>query len=64
MTSMFERTVRTGQAVLKGATPGPDGPRAGARVGSGMIAAALYPFGYVDWGPGGRTSSPALVAPR
>ncbi len=63
MTSMFERTVRTGQAVLKGATRPQTVPAQVREVGSGMIAAALYPFGYVDWGPGGRTSSPALLAP-
>ncbi|HEY7939604.1 MAG TPA: alpha/beta fold hydrolase [Acidimicrobiales bacterium] len=64
MTGMFERTVRTGQAVLKGATRPQTVPAQVREVGSGMLAAALYPFGYVDWGPGGRTSSsPALLAP-
>ena len=63
MTSRIERTVRTGQAVIRGATRPQTLPAQVREVGSGMIAAALYPFGYADWGPGGRTHSPALVAP-
>ena len=63
MTNTIERTLKTGQAVLKGATRPQLLPTQLREVGSGVIAAALYPFGYADWGPGGRVRSEPGPAP-
>lgn len=58
MTSMFERTVRTSHAMVKGATRPQTIPTQVREMGSTVVAAAIYPLGWLDRGPGGRVRSP------
>lgn len=68
MTSVVERTVRTGQAIAKGARRPQTLPTQAREVASTVVAAALYPLGWLDGGPGGRVTShpapgPSTTAP-
>ncbi len=58
MTSVVGRSVAMGQAVLKGASRPQAIPTQVREVGSTLLAAAIYPLGWLDGGPGGRVRSP------
>ncbi len=53
----IERSVRVGGAFATGARRPQTLPTQLREIGSGVIAGALYPFGWLDGGPGGRTHS-------
>lgn len=54
---MAERTIRVGDAIMKGVRRPQTLPTQVREIGSGIVAGALYPFGWLDRGPGGRVRS-------
>lgn len=58
MTNLVERSISAGQAVLKGAMRPQTLPTQAREMASTMLAAAIYPLGWLDGGPGGRVRTP------
>ena len=54
---IVERTIRIGDAILTGARRPQTIPTQFRELGAGVRAAAVYPFGWLDRGPGGRVRS-------
>lgn len=52
---LVERTVRIADAVARGARRPQTVPTQLREMASGVVTAALYPLGFLDAGPGGRT---------
>lgn len=61
---VVERSMRIGGAILTGARRPQTLPTQLREVASGVIAGAIYPFGWLDRGPGGRVRSRSSHLPR
>lgn len=54
---MLERTAKVAEAVIRGARRPQTVPTQVREMASGIVTCALYPFGFLDAGPGGRMRS-------